>query len=66
MHTITSHFIITCVAVSRWQSSDKLNIAGRTNRPVAGREGAAVSSAAAAEDFLRTKGGLAASERGSN
>ena len=32
-------------------------------KPVAGREGAAVSSAAVAEDSLKTKGGSAASER---
>lgn len=32
------------------------------NKPVAEREGSAVSSAAAAEDELRTKGGSAASE----
>lgn len=34
----------------------------RVNRPVAGTEGSVVSFAAAAEDFLRTKDGSAASE----
>lgn len=49
-------FHTVCVPTARQQRNGK-------KRPVAGRGGGAVSSAAAAVDSLKTKGGSAASER---